>query len=76
MEDNGELLNIEISSSDEVTTASKPARDYQSEENFRFQKASWKPKIENGQVISPRLFEIRFLTLNSTGLEVTSSSYK
>jgi hypothetical protein len=58
MEDDGGLLNIEISSSDEAIAPPKPSRDHQSEENFRQQKASWKPKIENGQVINPSLFKL------------------
>jgi hypothetical protein len=61
MEDDDGLLNIEINSSDEVTASPKPSRDYQSEENFRRQKASWKPKIEYGQVITPGLFKQDFI---------------
>jgi len=60
MEDDGGLLNIEISSSDEATAPPKPSRDHQSEENFRQQKASWSPKIENGQVITPSLSRLDF----------------
>jgi hypothetical protein len=51
MADDGGLFNIEISSSDESTTPPKALRDYQSEANFQLQKAEWKPKIEQGQVI-------------------------
>jgi len=61
MEDDDGLLNIEINSSDEVTASPKPSRDYQSEENFRRQKASWKPKIEYGQVITPDPFKQDFI---------------
>ena len=60
MEDDGGLLNIEIGSSDEATALPKPSRDHQSEENFRQQKVSWKPKIENGQVITSGLFKLDF----------------
>lgn len=61
MDDGDGLLNIEISSSDEIAAAPKPSRDYQSEENFRLQKASWKPKIEHGQVITPSLLKQCFI---------------
>ncbi len=60
MEDDGGLLNIEINSSDEATAPPKPSRDHQSQENFRLQKASWTPKIEKGQVITPSLFKSEF----------------
>jgi hypothetical protein len=60
MEDDGGLLSIEISSSDEATASPKPSRGHQSEENFRQQKTTWKPKIENGQVITPSLFSLDF----------------
>ena len=54
MEDeNGGLLDIEVSSEDGVSQESeKVPRDYQSEEDFQRQRAEWKPKIEKGEVRS------------------------
>jgi hypothetical protein len=53
MEDDNSLLNIALSSSDESTAAPQKApRDYQSEEAFQEVKATWKPKIESGEVNS------------------------
>lgn len=52
MEDeNGGLFNIEVSSEDETKTESeKVSRDFQSEGDFKRQRAEWKPKIEVGEV--------------------------
>jgi hypothetical protein len=61
MEDEEGLFNIEISFSDEATVPPKPLRDHQSQENFRQQKASWKPKIENGEVVFPFRFGLKHL---------------
>ncbi|KAH6674489.1 hypothetical protein B0J14DRAFT_42375 [Halenospora varia] len=46
-DENGGLFNIEVSSSDEsVEGTQKLPRDFQSEEDFRKVKETWKPKIE------------------------------
>jgi hypothetical protein len=76
MEDDGGLFNIEISFSDEAVAPQKPSRDHQSEENFRQQRASWKPKIENGKVVFLHfLYEFPLLT-SFPDLEVTKASHK
>jgi len=51
MDQDGDLLNIDLGSSDESTPPSpKLPRDHQTEADFLSQKASWKPKIEQGHV--------------------------
>ena len=50
-DENGGLFNIEVSSSDEsVEGTQKLPRDFQSEEDFRKVKETWKPKIEVEEV--------------------------
>ncbi len=52
MEDEGGgLFNIEVCSEDEGPNESeKVPRDFQSEEDFQWQRAEWKPKIEVPEV--------------------------
>jgi hypothetical protein len=67
-DDDGGLLNIEISSEDEAENESeKVPRDFQSEEDFQKQRAEWKPKIEVGEVkiTSPLFYYASFLGMGS-----------
>lgn len=51
MDQDGDLFNIDVGSSDESTPPSpKLPRNHQTEADFLSQKASWKPKIEQGEV--------------------------
>jgi hypothetical protein len=64
MEDeNGGLFNIEVSSADESTNEEKVPRDFQSEEDFQRQRAAWRPKVENGEVIAS-VFSLMILETN------------
>ena len=49
-DDNGGLLNIELSSDESVTETAKVPRDFQSEEDFQRQRREWKVKVETGEV--------------------------
>ena len=53
-DDAGGLFAIEVSSEDETSQPErKLPRDFQSEEEFQHIKATYKPKIETGEVILP-----------------------
>jgi len=56
-DDTGGLFAIEVSSEDEATQSkNKQPRDFQSEEDFQHIKATYKPKVETGEVIPPPPF--------------------
>jgi len=50
MADDDGLLAIQISSADESDTPSTVPRNHQSEADFQKVKASWTPKVENGEL--------------------------
>jgi hypothetical protein len=60
-DDDGGLFNIQLSSGDEAGNESeKLPRDFQSEEDFKRQRAEWRPVAEVGEVRKLPLFHIPY----------------